>query len=61
MSSKNKDLEKAGVSVEKSGETASGSKDTRRSLLKKLAVGGIAGAAMPTQRSKSVVGKECVR
>lgn len=55
MSTKNKDLEnkKSSHSLEK---TASDNKDSRRNILKKLAVGGLAaGAAMPTKWSKPVV------
>jgi hypothetical protein len=54
MSTKDKDLEKTGsdLSAEK---TDTNDKNSRRSLLKKLAVGGIAGAALPTQWSRPVV------
>ena len=57
MSSKNKDLDKAesNKQIEKAGSNAPENKDTRRSLLKKLAVGGIAGAAIPTKWSKPVI------
>ena len=52
MSKKNKDLEKTGsdISTEKTNN-----KKSRRNILKKLAVGGIAGAALPTQWSRPVV------